>query len=302
MKIRTYVQWAGYALSFATLLVTSCQKSDLTESSDDATSSTIAVAASASVAAMATGSTDSVYLLQRCERGGKRDSIAQSALPAAVNTYLAANYAGSSFHKAYAIKNSAGTVTGYVAVIYYNDKPVGLEFDSTGSFVKVLEQRERGDLNGSGHHRGGRFEHRDGRQRDSIALAALPALVTGYFASNYASDTLLKAFRNRDSSIVVLSKNNGAFATVFSAVGSFVKREQLQSRGGNCQPVELSALPSVAANYLATTYPNYVFKKAFAISQSGTVTGYVVFIDANNTKYAVEFDVAGNFVIAKTVH
>lgn len=302
MKIGTYVQRASYALSFATLLFTSCQKSDVTESSDDTTSSTIAVAASESAARTATTGTDSVYLLQRCERGGRRDSIAQSALPAAVNTYLALNYAGSTFHKAFAIKNSGGTVTGYVAVIYYNDKPVGIEFDSTGNFVKVLEQRERGDLNGPGHHRGGRFEHRDGRQRDSIALASLPPSVTTYFASNYASDTLVKAFRNRDSSIVVLSKNNGAFATVFSAEGNYLKREQLQSKGGNCQPIELSALPSVAANYLATTYPNYVFKKAFAISQSGTVTGYVVFIDANNTKYAVEFDVAGSFVKAKTVH
>jgi hypothetical protein len=32
------------------------------------------------------------------------------------------------------------------------------------------------------------------------------------------------------------------------------------------------------------------------------VKGYVVFIDANNTKYAVEFDAAGNFLRAKTIH
>jgi hypothetical protein len=31
------------------------------------------------------------------------------------------------------------------------------------------------------------------------------------------------------------------------------------------------------------------------------VKGFVVVIDANNTKYAVEFDAAGNFVKAKTI-
>jgi hypothetical protein len=62
------------------------------------------------------------------------------------------------------------------------------------------------------------------------------------------------------------------------------------------------ALLSMAASYLTTAYPNYVFKKAFSISQSGTIKGYVVFIDANNTKYAVEFDASDNFIKAKTVH
>lgn len=80
-------------------------------------------------------------------------------------------------------------------VIYYNNKPVGLLFDSAGAFVRVLEQRERGDLNGSGHHNGGRFEHRDGKGRDTVALNALPPAVTAYFASNYFNDTLVKAFR-----------------------------------------------------------------------------------------------------------
>jgi hypothetical protein len=100
---------------------------------------------------------------------------------------------------------------------------------------------------------------------------------------------------------VVLSQNNGAFATIFTANGTFVKRVQLQTKQGKCQSVALSALPSVAANYLAQTYPNYVFEKAFSIMQNGTVKGFVVFIDANNTKYAVEFDSAGNLVNAKTI-
>jgi hypothetical protein len=168
-------------------------------------------------------------------------------------------------------------------------------------FFRVLEQREKGDLSGAGHHRGGRFEHRDGKGRDTIALTALSSSISSYFAANYPTDTLVKAFRNNDSSILVLSHNNGAFATLFNAGDGFIKREQLQSRNGACKTIALADLPSVAANYLSQTYPNYIFEKAFSLSQSGTVKGYVVLIDANNTKYAIEFDAAGNFVAAKTV-
>lgn len=304
MQMKTQTQRACYALVSAMILFASCKKNDLSQTTTDSSSSnTIAVAASLTSSTSSTTSTaqDSVYLLQPCGRG-HRDSVAQSALPASVGSYLSSNYAGYTFAKAFAIKDASGNVTGYAVVIYYNNKPVGLQFDSAGAFVKVLEQRERGDLNGNGFHHGGRFEDRDGQGRDSIALGALPPSVKAYFASNYASDTLVKAFRNRDSSIVVLSKNNGAFATVFTTTGSFVKRMQLHDRTGSAQSIDLAALPSVAANYLSTTYPNYVFEKAFSITQNGTVKGYVVLIDANNTKYAVEFDASGNFVRSKTVH
>jgi hypothetical protein len=164
-----------------------------------------------------------------------------------------------------------------------------------------LEQRERGDLNGTGHHRGGRFEHRDGLHRDTIAIAALPSAIINYFATNYSTDTLVKAFKGKDSSIVIISKNGGVYATIFDANNNFVKREQLPVKSGSCISVEQSALPSAALNYLTQTYPNYVFDKAFSITNNGSIVGYVVVIDANNTKYAVLFDPSGNFVKAKTI-
>jgi hypothetical protein len=303
-KSKTNGNWAFYALAGAIFIFSACEKSDVSSSDQTTLANTIGVAASLSTVTSATAASaagDSVYVMQNCGRGGKRDSIAQAALPANASTYLSTNYAGYTFHKAFAIKSSSGTTTGYVAIIYFNDKPVGVEFDSAGSFVKVLEQREKGDLAGKGHHRGGRFEHRDGGQRDTISLSALPVSVTSYFTANYASDTLVKAFRGRDSSTVVLSKNNGAFATVFNASGVFVKRTGLQTRSGSCQTIELSALPAVAANYLTLTYPNYVFGKAFSITKDGILKGFVVVIDANNTKYAVEFDASGSFVSAKTI-
>jgi hypothetical protein len=281
------------------LAFTACQKENSVTNPDTATSasSTIAVAAVASVAA----TTDSVYLVQPCGRGGKRDSIAESALPATVIVYLQTNYSGYAFAKAFEVKNSTGNTAGYVAIIYFNDKPVGLLFDNTGTFVKVLEQREKEDMDGPGYHRGGRFEHRDGRQKDTIALASLPASVLSYFTANYASDTLIKAFKNHDSSYVVLSKNNGVFATVFDSAGNFVNRVPLMPRAVGIAGIEQSALPSAVTNYLSTTYPNYVFEKALSVSENGSIKGYLVLIDANNTKYAVAFDAAGNFLAAKTV-
>lgn len=302
MKMKVRSIRALFVLSSAAFVFASCQKNELatTSNSDTATtaSSTIAVAASATAAS----ETDSVYIVQPCGHGEKRDSIAQNDLPASVASYIADNYNGATFSKAFIIKSSSSVVTGYVVIVYYNDKPVGLQFDSSGSFVKVLEQREKSDLNGPGHHHGGLFENRDGKHRDSIALTSLPSAIATYFTTNYAADTLVKAFRNRDSSIVVLSKNNGLFATVFTADGTFVKRVELPTKSnGILAGIELAALPSVAADYLSQTYPNYVFEKAFSVSQGGTIVAYVVVIDANNTKYAVAFDASGNFVKAKTI-
>jgi hypothetical protein len=289
MNTKVTIKQAFYALAVAGLFFTACQKQD-SFNSLPSTTSAIVVQASGT-------SQDSVYLVGGCHRGEKRDSIAQSALPSPVNTYLTTNYSGYTFNRAFVTKDAGGNTSGYIVVVFYNDKPVGLRFDASGNFVSVLEQREKGDLDGPGFHHGGRFEHRDGMHRDSVALAALPASVLTYMSSNYATDTLAAAFKDRAGNYVILSKNNGAFATVFDANGTFIRRAQLNTRQGSCQSIDPAALPASVTSYLSATYPNYVFEKAFS-NRSG---GYVVVIDANNTKYAVEFDASGNFLRAKTV-
>ncbi|MES2881916.1 MAG: hypothetical protein V4676_07205, partial [Bacteroidota bacterium] len=214
-----------YALA-TTLIFTACQKTDVAETNDTSTAATIAVAASIS-GSTAVG-TDSIYLMQSCGRGGSRDSIAQSALPATALAYIQANYPGSVFSKAFVVKNSSSAITGYVAIVYYSDNPVGLLFDNTGAFVRVLEQREKGDLNGAGHHRGGRFEHRDGKGRDSVALIALPATVTAWFAANFSTDTfadILSEARKYRLSLVVANQFIGQLTeeirdAVFGNVGT----------------------------------------------------------------------------------
>ncbi len=294
-------------LSPALLLLAfaSCQKdSSLTGAAGTtlATQSAIASTSAIAVGTSATSGGDSIYVIGTCDRGHHLDSLASVNLPASVSTYLNANYAGYTFVKAFTEKDAAGNVTGYDVIIQYNGKPVGLKFDASGSFVKVLEQREGRDLEGHGWHQGGCFDDRGGMKQDTIAISALPSAITAYFATNYPNDTLVHAFRNRDSSYVVLSTDNGAFATLFSSTGTFIQRVQLPApQHGHAIPVAQAALPSAATSYLSTTYPDYVFKAAFTIQYNGTVQGYVVFIDANATKYAVEFDASGNFVRAVTI-
>lgn len=291
------------ALLLLGLAFAACNKNNLTPVTTDTGTTTPSSTTSFSVVARLGGGSagDSIYVMHSCRGGQTRVPVAESALPGTVTTYLTANYAGYTFGKAFSINDTNSTVTGYVVVIYYNNRPVALEFDASGNFVKVLEQRERGDCNG-GPGNGGRFHIRDGRGRDTIALTALPPSVTGYMSGNYPSDTLVKAFVACDSSIVVISQNGSIYATVFSAAGTFISRTQVPVHNGRGTPIAQNALPAAVQSYLSTTYPNAVFYKAFAIMQGATVKGYVVIIDANNTKYALEFDSAGAFVRSKVIH
>lgn len=286
-------------LALISTVGTSCKKELSQASSTSQTnSSTIAVAASENAAA----SGDSIYVIQPCPRGYSRDSIAESALPSAAAVYLSDNYSGYTFAKAFAVVNTSGQTAAYVAIIYFNDKPVAILFDTAGDFVRLLEQRDRGDIDGKGWHDGGRFCDRDGRGRDTVALSSLSNSILGYMSANYTGDTLLKAFQNRnDSGFLVISKNNGLFATVFDAGGNFVKRLSLPAPPGICVNIGQGDLPTNVVSYLGTTYPGYVFEKAFAAYNNTEIVGYVVVINANNTKYAVRFDASGNFVSARSV-
>jgi hypothetical protein len=288
-----------------TLLVAlaSCKKESslTTTSTETAIQAAVAQTQAVAVSPSTTTAGDSVYAINTCSPRGHRDTIAFSSLPSAAATYLSTNYSGYTAVKAFSVKDQSGTLTGYVAVIQFNGNPVAIKFDSAGAFVQVLELREGQDLLGHGFHEGGCFQNRDGRQRDTIALSALPAAITSYLTANYASDTLVRASKTRDSGYVVISKNNGLFATVFSASGTFVTRVQLPAHSGKAISVDQNALPANVLSYLSSTYPGYVFDKAFSITVNGVLQGYCVVIDANNTKYGIQFDGAGNFVRVKTI-
>ena len=292
-------------MSMLILLIAACNK-ELSGTGSSASSPVTSPTSATIAVAVDSASKDSVYFLQRCNSGYYRDSIAASALPDTVTSFLANNYAGYLFKTAFEIKDSAGTVGGYVVIISFNGKPVGLLFDATGNLQKVLEQRERGDINGDGWHHGGRFDDRDGKHRDTISLSLLPSAVSSYMSSNYPSDTLIRAYRNRDSSQLIISKNDGLFATLFSSSGVFVKRVSLAPRGLSfdqpvIEPVTQDSLPAADLTYLTNTYPNYVFETALSVTVGNQLQGYNVIIDANNTKYAIWFDASGNVIATVTV-
>jgi hypothetical protein len=275
-----------------------------TAASNNALATAVANTGSIAIATVSlSGTTDSLYLVGCMGRHDKRDTVAFSALPTAVGTYLTTNYAGYTFKKAFSVKDSTGVLIAYIVAIQFNGNPVGLKFATDGTFVKVLEQRIGDDLkHGRRFHEGGPFGDRNGHPRDTIALSAIPAAVSTYFTTTYAADTLLHAFVTHDSTYVLISKNNGLFATAITPAGSLVVRAQIDARHGKVASVTEAALPAAATTYLTTTYAGYVFNKAFSISsKAGALLGYDVFITVNNTKYVVTFNATGTFVAAKAI-
>jgi len=291
----------------------SCQKSGVTnnsQTSDAALTAAAAIQVSSSTTTTLTSTTTTgvvttpittsgIFVVNCYPPGAKKDSLTSfSSLPDTIGKYLTANYAGYTFQKAFKITTASGTANGYVVIITYNGKPVGLKFDANGVFVAVLEQREGHDLMGKGWHDGGCFGNRGGNFKDTLAVSALPTAIKTYFATNYPTDTLLHAVVNFDATYIVISADNGLFATAFTSGGTFIKRIQIYPRPEHHASIAQSALPASVTTYLTTTYPGYVFDKAFTETVNGTLKGYFVFINANNTRLVVQFDASGNFVKA----
>jgi hypothetical protein len=304
MKKQTQLKSALLLLSIALLSLGSCKKDSMSIDNELEFVKLEAITISSTTAlSSSSNSSDSLYALEACKKGNKKSPIEQPALSASINTYMTTNYSGFTFQKAFQITNQISAVTdSYVVVIQFNAKPIALKFDAAGAFVKVLELREGRNMKGrGGWHAGGLFDHRDGKQRDTLAISAIPAAIKTYMSSTYSADTIVHAFVNKDQSIVLISKNVNYFANAFTATNTFLKRHQLPAFPGKGMSIAASALPAVSTTYLSSTYPNYVFKKAFEIKANGAVKAYLVLIDANLTKYAIHFDASGAFVKSTVV-
>jgi hypothetical protein len=303
MKTKIYYLLMAIAVTVTTF--SSCKKEESTDKTEESaviSAGAIAVGTTTSLGILSSisGVKDSVYLINCYAKRGKKDSVAFSALPTAISTYLTANYAGYTFSKAFKITDPASTLTGYVVVIKVNNNPIGLKFTATGTFVNVLEQRAGADLLGKGWHDGGPFCNRDGKCRDTIAITAIPTAVKNFFTTTYPTDTLLHAYTTRDTTYILISKNNGLYATGITPAGKLVNRTQISPRPKHIEVAAVN-LPSVITSYLGTTYPGYTFNKAFSESAQNVLQAYVVFITSNSTNYAVEFSASGTFVKAKLV-
>lgn len=271
-----------------TLALTSCDKEAIEPENE-------AIENDAILVAEATTSSDAVFIVNAVPAGSEKDSIATSELHSSIETYLAANYSGFTHLKAFKI-NKSTNLEGYIVVIKYNNKPVGLLFDAKGNFIRVFEQRERGALRGKGWKLGGRFDGRDGKHRDTVTLSALSTTIKTYFLINYPQDTLLAAHAGKGGNVVVISANNGLYATLFNADNLFFKRANLILNAGRKTVITQANLSTKIAAYLTDTYPGYIFHRAYAVKINSTTQAYVVFIDSNDTKYALHFDANGNLV------
>ena len=305
MKRYTTFKNALLIVSMGILTLSACKKDNVLSLDDELQFVKLeAITISSTSAVSGSGNaTDSLYAMDACKKGNKKTRVEQSSLSASITTYLSANYPGNTFLKAYQISNQTSSVIeSFVVVVQFNEKPVAIKFDASGIFLKVLEIREGRNMKGKGGwHAGGLFDNRDGKHRDTLAISAIPLAIKSYMLSTHPADTLVHAFVNKDQSIILISRNIEFYATSFTTANVLIKRIQLPAGPAKVRSIEASALPSKSSAYLNTTYPNYVFKKAFELKVNGALKGYLVLIDANLTKYAIHFDASGQFLKAVTI-
>jgi hypothetical protein len=307
MKIKTLYPCLVMLLTLS--VFSSCKKDLTTASTSSGTTNTLlpqaTITADGAIAISAAGSAkDSIYIVNCFPPGaGKLDSVAFSALPAAVETYLTVNYAGYTFVKALGV-DSAKVLSSYIVIIKLNNSLIGLKFTATGTFVNVLEQKDGANMGsgGPGWHPNGPFSDRGGVQHDTIPLSAIPSVVLNYFKTTYPADTLLHASVTPDTTYILISKDTVLHATDISSTGTLLKRIKVEPHGGINVAISATELLPAITTYLTSTFPGYVFNKAFAEGNRDGVIGYHVFITVNTTNYVVNFNAQGGFLSANVIH
>ena len=183
------------------LFLASCNREDINANStaDDLTE-IVQLSAARSAAA-----TDTVTK-QKCK--GKLTEIASADLPAAVSSYISANYAGAEVQ--FAGKDASGQIV--VGLKLADGTHKGVLFNADGTFNKALERYQKG------------------AKLTKVEVSALPAAITSYVASNYADYTLKAAGTNGTGEyFVVIEKTTGTEAEIkasrkvlqFNADGTF---------------------------------------------------------------------------------
>jgi hypothetical protein len=128
--------------------------------------------------------------------------VAVEELLSAIKDYVSSNYAGATIEKA--AKDEAGNF--YIVIKKADGTRVGLAFDSKGTFVKVLEHKNKGKLT-------------------EVDVATLNATITTYVNTNYAGATLNKAYTNSSGEFIVVIVTADAKKVIlkFDSAGAFVK-------------------------------------------------------------------------------
>ncbi|HNP20493.1 MAG TPA: hypothetical protein PKM63_08800 [Panacibacter sp.] len=156
--MRTQLLAVLLLLTLFTCTMESCQKNTVAVPDQNSLSAVISQLQAIAVGSSAASSSamDSIYVINGCSRSSSRDSISFSSLPAVITDYLLSAYTGYIAQQAYAVTDSAGNASGYIVIIQYKGQPVGLAFDVSGNFVKVLEQKLGRELEGCLGHGGDR--------------------------------------------------------------------------------------------------------------------------------------------------
>lgn len=286
-------------IAMCALAFTACKKSETSVDLPTAISQNgaISVIPVKSILGSTSTSTDSIYALNAIVAGNKLTSITATGLLQTTNTYLSTNFPSYTFIKAFSTSLTTNTtINGYVVAITFNSKPVVLTFTNTGAFRSVLELREGEDLkNKRDHTIGGIYENRNASRRDSLGIADLNSAIKTYMTTNATRDTLKAAWKDRDGSIVLLSKNVTFFSNTFTSAGVFIARSTIASRSGGDVSILPGALPPSIQTYLTLNYPKYIIGKAYYTAQNNVINGYVVIIDSSLIKYAIVFSSSGVF-------
>lgn len=215
--------------------------------------------------------------------------VSVSALPAAITTYITSKYAGYTAHKA------AKSADGSFLVVIKNaaGEHKALSFGATGAFQQ--EVAFMGGRKGKDHNRPGGPHERGPKSFSAIDVASLPAAITSYVTSKYASSTISGAAQNAEKLYVVFVKTpTSKILLEFNADGTFKQEIVRTGKGrGSFTDITAAELPAVVTSYITKTYVGSTINKAAKSSVDG---GFLVWIKkADGTNLGLSFDAAGVF-------
>jgi len=184
----------------------SCQK-DSSDMSPSADTDDVSLETVANTAARFSLEADSVTT-HTCK--GKLTEVAVADLSAVITNYISTTYPGSTLK--FAAKDESGKVV--VSILLADGTPKGVIFNADGSFKAELKS------------------HAKRAKLTEVAIANLPATITGYITTNYAGAEIKKAGNNADGQYFVGIVLDGKVKVLlFNADGTFNKELEKPAGG-----------------------------------------------------------------------
>lgn len=217
--------------------------------------------------------------------------VATADLPAAVLSYVTANYAGATLEKA--ARDDAGNFA--VLIKKADGTMTGLIFDASGNFKQEMTKGGHGGKDGGKGGADGPWHHDHGTSLTAVGVASLPGPVSSYVSTNYAGSTIEKAGKDaRGNYLVSVKQADGRkVQLLFDASGTFTK--VLSRPGGphgDLTKINASALPANASAYIVSTYAGSTIEMAATDANGNYIT---TIRKADGTRTVLVFDATGAF-------